>query len=596
LHSISKAAYERDDIPLVISLDYTPDEDVRLLATNFEWKHGHKRLIFHEEQLGLKKHIYSCGDLTAVYGSIILLEDDLVVSPYFYEYALKALPVYQDASQIAGISLYSYQMTENNSTPFIPIRDENDVFFMQVPSSWGQIWSQKQWIEFCDWRDGNLMPKKGLPYFVSEWSQQSWKKVFYQYILDTDKYFVYPYLSLSSNFKDTGTHIHKSESNDEFQVPLQYVKKSFRFEHFRNSHIRYDGWFEPSPTLLNSYEHTLNGFEYEVDLNGTKSETSKEYILTSRRGTNPIFSWSDQMRPLALNILASINGQGLSLYRTQDVQSFEPKSTNALSQLKIGIVVVIEQYDSHALQETLQSINEQINISIVCSARDQEAVEAHIKRLRQVSVRISQLEVQSTEVFAMARSGLLESPADIVFWMRQGVQVEQHACERINTLFTFFPLLSVACSLDDTTGKIPYRWTQPVLYNHVMKTGKLPSTQGWVFRKSAIDFNHTHMEEASDSDRHALFFLHLASNFICQPVDMQVLKNTLKAEIQVSERVLASQIKTQRSVALSILLRLYRHFGKYDNKYIQGFFTLSLELPLIYQYDEVNGTFYPSAY
>ena len=85
LSSLEVAYYQHEDIPLVISIDASGDEEVYALAREYNWTHGEKYVNIQQERLGLKNHIYQCGDLTKYFKAIILLEDDLYVSPYFYE-------------------------------------------------------------------------------------------------------------------------------------------------------------------------------------------------------------------------------------------------------------------------------------------------------------------------------------------------------------------------------------------------------------------------------------------------------------------------------------------------------------------------------
>src|SRR4051812_782733 len=80
LASVESAIYTAADIPLIISIDKSDEPEVRAIAEAFHWKHGDKRIILHEAPLGLKQHILSCGNLSLVYGAILLLEDDLLVS------------------------------------------------------------------------------------------------------------------------------------------------------------------------------------------------------------------------------------------------------------------------------------------------------------------------------------------------------------------------------------------------------------------------------------------------------------------------------------------------------------------------------------
>ena len=117
LGSLKKGHYP-DDIKLIISIDHSPDNSpVVDCANDFEWNAGEKEIIIHPENLGLRRHILSCGDLSYKYGSVIILEDDLFVSPFFYQYSLDALDFYKDKDDIAGIGLFNYPHIERSSNP-----------------------------------------------------------------------------------------------------------------------------------------------------------------------------------------------------------------------------------------------------------------------------------------------------------------------------------------------------------------------------------------------------------------------------------------------------------------------------------------------
>ena len=81
LHSLSRAQYDYTDIRLVVSIDHSGNEEVVHTAEAFEWKYGEKEVIYRPERLGLRKHIISCGDMTEKYDTVMILEDDIYVSP-----------------------------------------------------------------------------------------------------------------------------------------------------------------------------------------------------------------------------------------------------------------------------------------------------------------------------------------------------------------------------------------------------------------------------------------------------------------------------------------------------------------------------------
>ena len=96
LDSLSKAQYDDDEVNLVISIDYSGQQDVYNLADSFDWKNGKKIIIRHDHNLGLREHVLYCGDLSLQYESVIILEDDLLVSPSFYLYSKAALEFYSN--------------------------------------------------------------------------------------------------------------------------------------------------------------------------------------------------------------------------------------------------------------------------------------------------------------------------------------------------------------------------------------------------------------------------------------------------------------------------------------------------------------------
>lgn len=151
--SLTKATYPNQPIHFIISIDNDNNQNLNIKeeADNFKWNYGPKEVIYHSHNLGLRDHFNFCGGLTQKYGSVIFLEDDLYVSPQFYNYALQALGFYKDESIIAGISLYSYKRIEQktNPWPFDAIDDGFDNYFLQQ-ASWGQIWTWKMWKPYLD--------------------------------------------------------------------------------------------------------------------------------------------------------------------------------------------------------------------------------------------------------------------------------------------------------------------------------------------------------------------------------------------------------------------------------------------------------------
>jgi hypothetical protein len=343
LNSLLQATYP-GEVELIISVDGSVEawkrggvdelkrgrgEEVRKVAEEFVWPFGEKKLIFHEDNLGLRNHVLSCGDLSKDYDGVIVLEDDLFVSPAFYDYTLQAIEYYKDDPKIAGISLYSHAYNETAQFPFRPLEDGSDVFFFQYAASLGQFWSQEGWDAFRGWYDalaprdesgGNSLDSSFLPPNIRLWPESSWKKYFIAYIIQTDLYFVYPRVSLTTNFSDKGTNIRISENL--FQVPLLAGKKVFWFESLQNSVAVYDTYGEILPDRLKRMFPSLKDRDFDVDLYGLKSkeDTDKKMFLSSRKCSDPVMTFGREMKPHEMNVAKGIEGDFFALGKKEDFQ------------------------------------------------------------------------------------------------------------------------------------------------------------------------------------------------------------------------------------------------------------------------------------
>lgn len=315
LSSLKTAYYFGDTIDLIISIDYSGIDAVNQLAERFQWPYGEKRIIRHSENLGLKKHVLFCGNLTEEYENICVFEDDLFVSPAFYNYAKQAVEFYKDDDNIAGISLYLHTLNYIGNRPFNHISNDYDAFFMQQAQSWGQIWTKSKWREFIMWYEINKelnLNSLNFPMQISNWPNSSWLKYHMKYLVDNNKYFVYPTTSFTTNFSDTGTHV--VNISNRFQVSLNMGQfRRYSFQSFGEREIVYDIFFENK-----KLSHTL-GFkedELTVDLYNQKNN-EKRYLLTSKQLNFEIVkSFGLKLVPHELNVILNIKGNDIFLYNT----------------------------------------------------------------------------------------------------------------------------------------------------------------------------------------------------------------------------------------------------------------------------------------
>ncbi len=309
LQSLDRADYGgAKDIPLVISLDRSDDTNVSEAAEAFVWRFGEKTVIRREERMGLKKHILTLGDLTGEYGSIILLEDDLFVSPKYYQYTSAALEKVKGDSSVGGVSLYDHRFNVFARLPFDAVDDGYDNFYFRFPQSWGQAWNSDQWKGFREWlksHDGQDLRGNGMPEDAAVWGESSWLKYALKYAIEEEKYWFYPRVSYTTNFFDEGEHSEKSVND--LQVPLKLNnRRDFCFSLPAASSARYDQYFENQ--LL----------DHEADLYGLKrrdkSLTGGPFYSTEILDLKVIKSQALALRPFDSNILFDIPGEGIYLY------------------------------------------------------------------------------------------------------------------------------------------------------------------------------------------------------------------------------------------------------------------------------------------
>ena len=326
---------------LIISIDHAADEAVRhavyAVADEFIWQGGETSVVKHSAQLGLKDHVLRAGDMVADFDALIMLEDDLTVAPGTVAYAYQAVQQYVDDASIAGFSLYSYRINEYAHLPFMPLHDGFDNYFMQSASSWGQFWTPTQWHAFRTWlEDHPTVTHQRVPQRVQEWSDQSWKKHFIEYLIATNSYVVYPRVSLSTNFGDPGAHF--PIGTGQFQTPLQLGTPSYRFSSLQESTSAYDAHYELTPAALaktsSVAQELVHTYNVELDLYGTKTvETiAADYVITSQTVATSLQTFGCAYIPLEANIVFGQSGEVFSLAKKTDLTGVSGSMSTTLAE------------------------------------------------------------------------------------------------------------------------------------------------------------------------------------------------------------------------------------------------------------------------
>ena len=321
LNSLNKVDYEGYSVPLIISIDYSGKEDTYRAAESFEWSFGEKKIIRHPENLGLKKHVLSCGDLVKDYDAVIILEDDLLVSPSMYSYAWRAVEKYKDDENIAAISLYAKGFSETAQKPFVPAPSKYDTYFIQTAESWGQVWMRDQWFLFKDWfelQNDKFGDSEAIPRDVRQWDDRSWKKFHIKYCIENSRYTVYPYTALTTCRGEEGEHVKNSMNT--YQVPLACAgMQEYCFaDYAATDSVKYDAFME------RVFE---NAADTCIDLFGTKTQyDGYRYVITPKLlDFQSIETYGLSLRPHEENIIAKTTGNYFVKY------DLSAKQKNAVS-------------------------------------------------------------------------------------------------------------------------------------------------------------------------------------------------------------------------------------------------------------------------
>ena len=160
------------------------------------------------------------------YGKVIVLEDDLVVSPYFLKYMNEALDFYEKEEQVVCIHGYVYPVKQK-----LP-----EAFFIKGADCWGWATWKRGWDLFCP--DGkkllNEIEKRNMqkefdfdnsyPYFRMlkrqiEGKNNSWAIRWYASAFLQNKFTLYPGRSLVNQIGVDGSGTHCGV-NEMFNVSL----------------------------------------------------------------------------------------------------------------------------------------------------------------------------------------------------------------------------------------------------------------------------------------------------------------------------------------------------------------------------------------
>lgn len=205
--------------------DIAAVEEVRRLVCSTQ---GFRSVTVVERQsnYGLARNIIEgVGEVCQRYGRVIVLEDDLVTSPYFLSYMNQALNHYQEEKKVWHISGWNYPIATDGL---------EDVLFIRVMNCWGWATWSDRWMHFeknteklIAEFDKETIRKFDLNNSGMFWYQvlanqknlvNTWAIYWYATIFKNNGLCVNPKISLVDNIGLDGSGTHGSEERESYKV------------------------------------------------------------------------------------------------------------------------------------------------------------------------------------------------------------------------------------------------------------------------------------------------------------------------------------------------------------------------------------------
>ncbi len=607
LNSLIRSDFAGFNPLLHISIDGPGDPGVIEVATNLDWPFGEKVIDVQVQHMGLKDHILKCGGLSSRYGSIIMLEDDLIVSPAFYQFGVNALRFYEHDPKVAGISLYSYRVAESCFFPFEPLNDGNAVFFIQFAISWGQVWTSGQWAAFQNWYETGNEQNVRLPEFLDDWPDSSWKKEFIKFLLSKDLYFSVPYVSYTSNFHEKGT---SADTPGLFQVPLALTSKANSFVPFDESRSVYNVFFEPTESTIKSSARQFQEYNFDVDLYGTTDLDflKSEFILTRRKVNKSIKSYSASMNPPIWDIIQDLAGSELFFAERKELlpakvspakyfakqrgplQNF--LSTNSLTNIpKISIVVL--DFGNFSFDRTFQSIQQNVDASVqVIRVRDGHAADKGSRD------EVFDIQMTQASYIKMLLEGLSSADGDIVTWMESGQELLPKSLWKISEMFGKLSVVQWVNTIPPSMKSYKIRDLRMSAYLFSSrKPGSVRNIMmpGTVFWRTSLlrDIDNNHDKElVSDLELWSKLFqgaqLYTFDHKTLKDVDPQRYRNIPAGDYKLD--------RTGPGTITTLIANSFKFFYNKDIPYLRSIYRELYKFPGIIRYQDAKNSYYLSDY
>ncbi|KAG7361786.1 family 2 glycosyl transferase [Nitzschia inconspicua] len=229
ISSLQESKYDGDVIDLVVRFD-RPDiqhqrpwlQRVREFRNSLRWKHGNIRIAIANKTLGLAESWFRAWSPASDYERAVIFEDDLEVSPIWYQWLKKAHDMYAgNRDDLAAFSLSHQHLVplkaSNKTAKEFP---DDEPFMYALLGSHGfsplaKIW--KEFLEFvhCTQRRGDNVSIATPELITSDWyhnvvsKQSMWTQHFIYFTKHHNLYNIYQFPRdkvLTAHWQEKGAH------------------------------------------------------------------------------------------------------------------------------------------------------------------------------------------------------------------------------------------------------------------------------------------------------------------------------------------------------------------------------------------------------
>ena len=256
------ANYSKDRVQLDIWIDRSKSglihDGVFKIASNFPWKFGYKSVHNHSQHVGIYGQWLDTWhpERTGSSEVPLFLEDDMIVSPYFYEWLKSMHKAYSSRKDVSGFSLQSkiIIMGGPKAQQMLSIPKKHLIYMYKVFGSWGFSPLPHVWRQFHTWyhtvkTDSTFKPYVPgiLPtYWYKSFEKKNrqdtmWSMWFLYYTHSKNLFCIFPNFKdhLSINREVAGLHYGNDRHVRETGL-ITFPKKPFEFP-TEPIKINYDG-------------------------------------------------------------------------------------------------------------------------------------------------------------------------------------------------------------------------------------------------------------------------------------------------------------------------------------------------------------------